>query len=248
MKKLFFILLFFSLGQSYAQSKKEQIAVLQFQVDSLRGKLITERNLNSQNVELLNAKISNLQVEASQLKTQKKELDNNLKKKEKALDEVNIQLNYSEKKLSSLQNEFDSLSSSFKRFSSKNRLAQLIFDDKYYGLLNYNNPKDLSGYWDVGFWWSQERDAPESWSSLYFIYFPNSNLSCKDPVFYELTLKKNNGDKITWEIKEPYSGGPNKDISIEVDIELVETGFGEQIVEVRIKNFKNNLCVGPATN
>ena len=88
MKKLFFILLFFSLGQSYAQSKKEQIAVLQFQVDSLRGKLITERNLNSQNVELLNAKISNLQVEASQLKTQKKELDNNLKKKEKALDEV----------------------------------------------------------------------------------------------------------------------------------------------------------------
>ena len=73
MKKLFFILLFFSLGQSYAQSKKEQIAVLQFQVDSLRGKLITERNLNSQNEELLNAKISNLQAEASQLKAQKKE-------------------------------------------------------------------------------------------------------------------------------------------------------------------------------
>ena len=119
MKKILVILLFLSLSQSFAQSKKEQIAVLQFQLDSLSSKLILERNLNSQNQELLNAKIASLKEEISGLQLQKKELTGALEKKEADLDGVFKRLVTSTKEVADLKNKYDSLSVAYKTLSQE---------------------------------------------------------------------------------------------------------------------------------
>lgn len=119
MKKILLLFLFFSLSQSFAQSKKEQIAVLQFQLDSLSSKLIRERNLNSQNQELLNAKNASLKEEISGLQLQKKELTGALEKKEADLDGVFKRLVTSTKDVADLKNKYDSLSVAYKTLSQE---------------------------------------------------------------------------------------------------------------------------------
>jgi hypothetical protein len=147
MKKILLLFLFFSLSQSFAQSKKEQIAVLKFQLDSLSSKLILERNLNSQNEELLNAKIASLKEEISGLQLQKKELNGALEKKEADLDGAFKRLVTSTKEVADLKNKYDSLSVAYKTLSqesvanytqlqkaSANRDNQLVrlFVEKFY--------------------------------------------------------------------------------------------------------------------
>jgi archaellum component FlaC len=119
MKKVLLLLLFFSLGQSFAQSKKEQIAVLQFQLDSLSSKLTLERNLNSQNKELLNAQITSLKEEINGLLTQKKELNGVLEKKEADLEGVSKRLENSTKEVGDLKNNYDSLSVAYTTLSQE---------------------------------------------------------------------------------------------------------------------------------
>jgi hypothetical protein len=147
MKKILLLFIFFSLSQSFAQSKKEQIAALQFQLDSLSSKFILERNLNRQNEELWNAKIASLKEEISGLQLQKKELTGALEKKEADLDGVFKRLVTSTKDVADLKNKYDSLSVAYKTLSqesvanyaqlqkaSANRDNQLVrlFVEKFY--------------------------------------------------------------------------------------------------------------------
>jgi hypothetical protein len=143
MKKVLLLLLFFSLGQSFAQSKKEQIAGLQFQLDSLGAKLTLERNLAKQNEEILNAKIASLLVEINQLNIQKKELNQDLEKKEVEIESVSKRLENSRKEVADLKNKYDSLSVAFKNYSlsSSGKDNQILktFVEKFYGSLELSD-------------------------------------------------------------------------------------------------------------
>jgi hypothetical protein len=136
MKKVLLFLLFFSLGQSFAQSKKEQIAGLQFQLDSLKSKLTLERNLAKQNEEILYAKIVSLKEEINEFQLQKKELNGALEKKEAVLEEVNKRLETAKEEIFSLNNKYDKLSVSYttlsKASAEKDNQLVRLFVEKFY--------------------------------------------------------------------------------------------------------------------
>ena len=67
MKKIIIILLLLKAGIINAQSKKEQIEILKFRVDSINNTLLTERETNNQNTLKLNSRISSLEGQNNSL-------------------------------------------------------------------------------------------------------------------------------------------------------------------------------------
>jgi hypothetical protein len=206
MKKILLLFLFFSLSQSFAQSKKEQIAVLQFQLDSLSSKLILERNLNSQNEELLNAKIASLKEEISVLQLQKKELNGALEKKEADLDGVFKRLENSTKEVADLKNNYDSLSVAFKNFSlaSSGKDNQIIraFVEKFYGSLELSDELSHQHYVYGGVTFNKDQ--------FYSLLDPNAvyskekveNLTGDYHSYFTMRLKSIDQIKITNQVAE----------------------------------------------
>ena len=94
---------------SLAQSKKEQIRVLTNRVDSLNLVLNSERSDNSQRVEQLNRRVSELEENVRGLEIKLKEKDSENETNKKQIEELRELINVKSDSLNALQAEIDKL-------------------------------------------------------------------------------------------------------------------------------------------
>lgn len=110
--------------------------------------------------------------------------------------------------------------------------------------------KEFSDCWEVGMWWDEKavdilmvtKGVP---FYVHFYFYPKSELNCEDPKSYKLTpiegaFNENKDWLTTWEYKDA-------DISIRFRMIGVKTVFGYSSFDLKVTNYKNNSCVGPAT-
>jgi predicted RNase H-like nuclease (RuvC/YqgF family) len=100
---------------SFAQSKKEQIEILENRVDSLNNVLSAERSSNDRKVEELNTKITNLESQISSLSSQITNLEGQVSDLKNNLNDNIKQLNESKSEISQKQikiNELNTLAQS----------------------------------------------------------------------------------------------------------------------------------------
>ena len=117
MKKLFVFLIILFTNLSFAQSKKEQIELLNFRVDSLNQILKAQRNTHQEKVTAFNSTISNLQSQLSSL---------NLK-----MDEMGKELTGSKNKLNSQNDQIKELKTAI---NDLNKLVDIKKDRSVYCL------------------------------------------------------------------------------------------------------------------
>ncbi len=123
MKRFLFIFLIFETIYFTAQTKREQIEILKFRVDSLNTKLLSEKFSNSKEKHELDSVIFNLESQISSMNSKFKDLN----------DELNLQ----KQNFNLLQNQFIAKSDSIKvllekLFNTHNKLDQSkSFNGKY---------------------------------------------------------------------------------------------------------------------
>ena len=123
MKRFLFIFLIFKTIYFTAQTKREQIEILKFRVDSLNTKLLSERFSNSKEKHELDSVIFNLESQISSMNSKLKDLN----------DELNLQ----KQNFNLLHNQFIAKSDSIKVllemiFNTHNKLDQSkSFNGKY---------------------------------------------------------------------------------------------------------------------
>jgi hypothetical protein len=91
--------------------------------------------------------------------------------------------------------------------------------------------------WKLGLCWNEELMDYSSIheSEMLFSYFPQKNPLCIDSTTYKLTPSDRDGEFAIWQYK-------NANISIQVRMRQVESLFGYQLFDVRLKNTLVNDC------
>jgi hypothetical protein len=128
MKKTIFILLLLKSGMTIAQSKKEQIEILKFKLDSINTTLLTERETHNQNTLKLNSRISSLEG-------QNNSLSSSLLTERETFNQNTLKLN---SRISNLEGQNNSLSSSLN--ISKDSLS--VKENEYRNLVYELNIKN----------------------------------------------------------------------------------------------------------
>ena len=148
MKRLLIVIFTFQSLLSFGQSKKEQIQVLNFKLDSLNSELNKERKIFESKLDNLNSSLNNRDIEISNKNTElqnlKEKLNNNIRKVEE-LKVVNKQNSDSIKSLNKAvllsNNKVDSLTKKIDLFISMNPVNTLLFNTST-GDMIYGNSLD----------------------------------------------------------------------------------------------------------
>ena len=148
MKKILIVIFTFHSFLSSGQSKKEQIQVLNFKLDSLNSELNKERKIFESKLDNLNSSLKNRDIEISNKNTElqnlKEKLDYNISKVEE-LKVVNKQNSDSIKLLNKAvllsNNKVDSLTKKIDLFISMNPVNTLLYNTSTGDML-YGNPLD----------------------------------------------------------------------------------------------------------
>ncbi|MDA8910700.1 hypothetical protein N9I21_02800 [Crocinitomicaceae bacterium] len=222
---------------SFSQSKKEQIEILNSRVDSLNIVLNSEKNTSSEKsnkISDLTTKITNqestintLNTNVSQLKSELQTSKSETSSKQQAISELQSQLNIKTDSLILIQLELSEL----KKNAQYNDLPI-----PYYSLHDACETS-LDKCWKLGLCWDEDLMDYSTIhrSEMLFTYFPKKNSQCSDSTTYRLTPLGEPGGFAIWQYK-------NSNISIQVRLLLVETGFGYQLYDVRITNSLVNDC------
>jgi|TARA_B110000908_G_C10099139_1_gene377721 hypothetical protein len=109
MYKLFILTLLLNSLQTFGQSKKEQIQIITYQLDSINSMLVYERNAHKLKINELNSKISSIDVE--------------LVNKNLELDNLKENLVNSENKLAELTQEVGDIKEQNQKLSNSNNLS-----------------------------------------------------------------------------------------------------------------------------
>ena len=109
MYKLFILTLLLNSLQTFGQSKKEQIQIITYQLDSINSMLVYERNAHKLKINELNSKISSIDVE--------------LVNKNLELDNLKENLVNSENKLAELTQEVGDINEQNQKLSNSNNLS-----------------------------------------------------------------------------------------------------------------------------
>ncbi|MFM7638084.1 MAG: hypothetical protein ACKO5W_09470 [Crocinitomicaceae bacterium] len=91
--------------------------------------------------------------------------------------------------------------------------------------------------WKLGLCWDEDLMDYSTIheSEMLLTYFPKKNSQCTENATYRLTPSGESGEFALWQYK-------NINISIQVRMQLVETGFGYDLYDVRITNSLVNDC------
>ena len=145
MKKLVFVSIqLILINIVFAQSKKEQIEILTFRIDSINSILSSERNTIAQKELGYSSKISNLENQVTLLKSEIELINKNSSGKDLEIKNLNNELvktkNENEKIIYRLKTMTDSIKQSI----------QLINNSKLMNELPFVGLKELGEFWDVG--------------------------------------------------------------------------------------------------
>ena len=138
MYKLFILTLLLNSLQTFGQSKKEQIQIITYQLDSINSMLVYERNAHKLKINELNSKISSIDVELVnknlELENQKLSNSNNL-----SLDSIGL-LN---KTILKSQIKIDSLTKEMNRLASM-KSSKALFYNPSSGDMKYGKSLDIT--------------------------------------------------------------------------------------------------------
>jgi hypothetical protein len=137
MKMLLVLLTLVLTTQSFTQSKKEQIVILETRVDSLNSVLLQERNSSNQRIQELNTKISSLEskittlnTNLTDLKKEAAECKTDTQRQQLKMADLIIQIESKTDSLGKLRLEIETLNEKIQNISGPS-FGLLSFDELY---------------------------------------------------------------------------------------------------------------------
>jgi|LauGreDrversion4_2_1035121.scaffolds.fasta_scaffold37841_4 hypothetical protein len=233
---LYFVMIIVNLN-CYSQSKKEQIDILSNRVDSLIRVLNSEKNISSTK----SIKISELTNEITKFESTISTLTINASKLTSELQASKSETVLNQQEISKLQSELNIKTDSLvliqlELSELKKNVPNTYFPIPYFSLHDACE-SSLDKCWKLGLIWDENLMDYSTihQSEMLFTYFPKKNTQCSDSMTYRLSPKEELSDFAIWQYTDT-------NISIQVKLLLVETGFGYQLYDFRLTNSIVNDC------
>ena len=148
MKEIILLLLIFNFGTTFAQSKKEQIEILNIRLDSLKKLISDEREINNSKIKNLNSLYEGSKNEVSILKTDNNNLNIIITQKDKENIQLKVSLNNKFVESNELKNEVKNKSDTIAKITEElNKIKSsnsnvFIPENNYYNLSQKFKNKD----------------------------------------------------------------------------------------------------------